>query len=58
MTDPKRWLEDASFASSLEHELVRSSKRLRPARGHGRPQLGRARAAARPRSRSREPGQL
>jgi hypothetical protein len=33
MIDPKRWLDDASFASSIEHELVLSGKRLSPPEG-------------------------
>jgi hypothetical protein len=33
MIDPKRWLDDASFASSIEHELLLSGKRLRPPEG-------------------------
>jgi hypothetical protein len=33
MIDPKRWLDDTSFASSIEHELVLSGKRLSPPEG-------------------------
>ena len=33
MIDPKRWLDDAGFSSSIERELVLSGKRLRPPEG-------------------------